>query len=198
MCPQRTVWINVMSKDVTQSTQRVKARQIDPACWFHDESWHIIPSVTWAADSQSVDTGVAFKPALPLSMQVHPGLLLMFSQVCVFTESHGKLLDVSSRKAWGGTSQAEAADWPTWWRRGVDGLKSSWWFWCAEVLVSVCSSGGIGCLGGVTACGKFWNSTKLFVFISLKFLILKPFCGFIQKLRVVLLANTVLSPSFGN
>lgn len=150
MCPQRTVWINVMSKDDTMShRQHVKARQIDPACWFHDESWHIILNVTWAADSQSVDTGVAFKHALPLSTQA------LFNQVCAFTESHGKLLDVSSRKAWGGTSQAEAADWPTWWRRGVDGLKSSWWFWCAEVLVSVCSSGGIGCLGGVTACVKF-------------------------------------------
>lgn len=148
--------------------------QTDPACWFHDESWYL--SVTWAADSQSVNTGVAFNHALPLSMLVHLGHL-----VCAFSESHGELLDVSSRKAWG-TSQAEAADWPTRWRSGVDSLKSWLFFrWCVKVTVYICSSGGINSLRSVMICGESWNTEDQMV-----------------TKRQMVLANNVLCPCFGD
>lgn len=123
---------------------------------------------TWAAGSQSVDTAVAFNHALPLTVTLsHLGHLLRFSLARAYSGSNGKLLDVSSRKTWGGTSQAEAANGATRWRWGVDSLwwvflLVYWWFkFVAVVLLFV--SGVLWCVkrSGIAQCYVFYFISKL-------------------------------------
>lgn len=129
---------------------------------FHDQRWHDITgsrathsdraqpgplmnpdtlSVTWAACAQSVDTAVTFNRSLLRLTLSRLWTLVEVQLVLEFycTGSYGKLLDVSSRKAGGGASQAEGAegaDGATWWRWGVDDvcfLSVCWWFSFAAV-----------------------------------------------------------------
>lgn len=71
------------------------------------------------------DIAVACTHTTTLCMLVH---LWNFTGISSFTESHGKFLDVSGRKVWGGTSKAETSDYPTWsgWGMAVLGFLCRW------------------------------------------------------------------------
>ena len=109
----------------------------DPVCWFHDEPWYMIVSVTWATHSRSVHSGVTFNYMLPLAALVKPRLRLMSQSVCLLKTMENFWMYQAEKL------EEEQAKW----KKETDHherdevwliLQSLLWFWSIEVIFSVC------------------------------------------------------------